>query len=98
MLKDFTTLMVYIHDMPRSVAFYRDVLGLRLSMESPYWSQFDLGNGIILGLHPAPDDVKAPQPGWVPGFSVDDVVAVKQRISSGTCGSMATDYHDVPGG
>src|SRR5664279_4244140 len=98
MLKNFTTLMVYIHDMPRAVAFYRDTLGLSLTMESPYWSQFDLGSGVSLGLHPAPAEAKTPQAGWVPGFSVDDVADVKRRISAGTSGSIAADYHDVPGG
>jgi predicted enzyme related to lactoylglutathione lyase len=89
--------MVYISDMSRSVAFYRDVLGLSLDMESPYWSQFKLSNGMILGLHPSREALKTPQGGWIPGFAVDDVVAFKQHaLSNG--GTLAGDFHDVPGG
>lgn len=32
--------MVNVSDMRRSVAFYRDTLGLRLKFESPGWSEF----------------------------------------------------------
>ncbi len=35
--------MVNVSDMPRSVAFYRDTLGLRLKFESPGWSEFETG-------------------------------------------------------
>ena len=94
---NLSTLMVYIHDMPKAVAFYRDVLGLSLTMESPYWSQFDL-NGITLGLHPAPEGATKSAPGWIPGFHVADVQAMKAKVTSGSLGSIAQDYHDIPGG
>lgn len=42
--------MANVSDMDRSVAFYRDVLGLRLKFESPGWSEFDTG-GTTLALH-----------------------------------------------
>ena len=32
-------------DAARAIAWYRDVLGLQMEMESPGWSQFSLGNG-----------------------------------------------------
>jgi lactoylglutathione lyase len=44
--------MVNVADMPRSVAFYRDVLGLRLKFETPGWSEFDTG-ATTLALHAA---------------------------------------------
>ena len=44
MIGKLTTIMVVVKDMKRSVQFYRDVLALPLGMESPHWSQFDLGN------------------------------------------------------
>jgi lactoylglutathione lyase len=98
MLKALTTLMVYVRDMDRSVAFYRDVLGLPLDMQSPYWSQFSLGNGVILGLHPRSEaEMKTPQGGWTAGFSVEDVRAFKARIAD-SAGSVVMDLHDVPGG
>jgi predicted enzyme related to lactoylglutathione lyase len=96
MLKQLNTLMVYVHDMPRAVAFYRDVLGLPLEIESPGWSQFDLG-GVTLGLHMARGEAAMPAPGWVPGFNVADVKAAKERIV-GAGGRIAQDYHDIPGG
>ena len=42
--------MVNVSDMSRSVAFYRDTLGLRLKFESPGWSEFETG-ATTLALH-----------------------------------------------
>jgi lactoylglutathione lyase len=42
--------MVHVSDMHRSVAFYRDTLGLRLKFESPGWSEFETG-ATTLALH-----------------------------------------------
>ena len=44
--------MVIVSDMRRSVAFYRDTLGLRLKFESPAWSEFETG-ATTLALHAA---------------------------------------------
>ena len=43
--------MVNVSDMGRSVAFYRDTLGLTLKFESPGWSEFETG-ATTLALHP----------------------------------------------
>ncbi len=43
--------MVFVADMKRSVAFYRDELGLKVRFASPTWSEFETG-GTILALHP----------------------------------------------
>jgi lactoylglutathione lyase len=45
-------IMVFVSDMKRSVAFYRDVLGLPLKFESPGWSEFAT-EGTTLALHKA---------------------------------------------
>ena len=42
--------MVRVSDMRRSVAFYRDTLGLPLNFESPGWSEFATG-ATTLALH-----------------------------------------------
>ena len=42
--------MVRVSDMRRSVAFYRDTLGLPLKFESPGWSEFATG-ATTLALH-----------------------------------------------
>ena len=94
MLKQLSTLMVYVGDMPRAVSFYRDVLGLPLQMESPGWSQFDLGNGAIIGLHVG---TPASGGGWIPGFEVDDIRAADQRVRAAGA-SIGHGFHDVPGG
>jgi lactoylglutathione lyase len=44
--------IVNVSDMSRSVAFYRDTLGLALKFESPGWSEFETG-GTTLALHAA---------------------------------------------
>ena len=44
----------FVSDMDAAVAFYRDVLGLPLLFQSPFWSEFDTGQ-TKLALHPASD-------------------------------------------
>lgn len=56
MLGKLGLIMVVVSDMERSVAFYRDVVGLKLLFKQNNWSQFDAGN-IILGLHPIGEEV-----------------------------------------
>jgi lactoylglutathione lyase len=65
--------MIVVRDMERSVAFYRDVLGLKLLIHQDNWSQFDAGN-ILIGLHPDGEEVKvSPTTGMSIGIYVDDV-------------------------
>lgn len=42
--------IVYVKDAMKSMAFYRDVLGAKVKVESPTWVEFDLGD-ITLALH-----------------------------------------------
>lgn len=70
--------MVIVSDMGRSVAFYRDTLGLRLKFESPGWSEFETGT-TTLALHPGAPAAKGggaagPVAGTCSlGFSVTDL-------------------------
>ena len=71
--------MVNVSDMGRSVAFYRDTLGLALKFESPGWSEFQTG-ATTLALHhaPAATDQGTAQSGPVAGtcsigFTVESV-------------------------
>ncbi len=94
---NLSTLMVYVRDMPRAISFYRQVLGRAPAVESPGWSQFDLGSGIILGLHHARDGHPAPASGWTPGFNVVDLRPSRERaLAAG--GKISEEYHDIPGG
>ncbi|MBI1903815.1 MAG: VOC family protein [Planctomycetia bacterium] len=49
MLK-FSNAIVFVSNMDRSVAFYRDALGLKLRFQSEHWSEFDTP-GVTLALH-----------------------------------------------
>ncbi len=42
--------IVFVSDMARSVAFYRDVIGIPLKFESPGWTEF-VTDGATLALH-----------------------------------------------
>ena len=44
--------IVLVSDMERPVSFYRDVLGLPLKFESPYWTEFAT-EGATVALHSA---------------------------------------------
>ncbi len=44
--------IIFVSDMKRSVAFYRDVFGLPLKFESPGWTEFATA-GATLALHAA---------------------------------------------
>ena len=45
-----TQIMIYVADMQRSIAFYRDIMGLTLTSESEQWSEFDAGD-FTMALH-----------------------------------------------
>ena len=78
MFDEFGLVMVVVSDMARSVAFYRDILGLKLAYESPDWSNFQVG-GVMLGLHPENPHLPVNAAGGISfGFyvkSLDDVLA-----------------------
>lgn len=78
--------MVFVSDMPRSVAFYRDAIGLPLRFESPYWTEFAT-EGSTLALHHAnaPDSTStATREGAAgacrPGFETPDLDAFHSRM------------------
>ena len=73
-------IMIVVKDMERSVAFYRDVLGLELLFKQGNWSQFDAGN-ILIGLHPEGEEVKvSPTSGCTFGIYVDDLVKAASEL------------------
>lgn len=80
MFKQVDYMIVYVTDMKRSVAFYRDTLGLPLKFESPGWTEFATGAS-TLALHiasapaaPAPTEKGAQPAGRAElAFSVADV-------------------------
>ena len=78
--------IVFVSDMRKSVAFYRDVLGLPLKFESPGWTEFAT-EGATLALHPsnAPggskdDPRELPAGHCRPGLSIPDLDAFHARM------------------
>jgi catechol 2,3-dioxygenase-like lactoylglutathione lyase family enzyme len=86
--------------MDRSVAFYRDTLGLKPGYITPYWSDFDLGNG-KLGLHPKTEGATEPlgiyKKGWYLGLATTDVRALRVKLVEAGA-TIHGDFHDIPGG
>lgn len=76
--------IVFVSDMQRSIAFYRDAMGLILKFDSPEWSEF-VTDGATLALHrgdaPRPADEARTVAGRCrPGFSVRDLDVFHQRM------------------
>ena len=77
--------IVFVSDMARAVAFYRDVLGLPLRFESPHWTEF-ASEGATLALHLADAPAAAagspalPAGSCHPGLSVPDLDAFHARM------------------
>ena len=81
--------IVFVSDMKRSVAFYRDVIGLPLKFDSPEWSEFAT-EGATFALHRAdrhsgPAEAGHSQDGSAagscrPGLSVRDLDAFHVRM------------------
>jgi lactoylglutathione lyase len=66
-MADLSHTIIFVSDMARSVAFYRDVLGLPVRFESDKWTEFETP-GSTLALHladlpaqknPSPDAIPA---------------------------------------
>jgi predicted enzyme related to lactoylglutathione lyase len=66
--------MIVCADLERSKQFYRTILELKLGTDAaPHWVDFDLGEGRMLGLHPASESLTVKPGSLQLGFSVDDV-------------------------
>ncbi len=49
-MSSFGYVIVFVSDMDKSIAFYRDVLGMPIRQQSQKWTEFDTG-GTTLALH-----------------------------------------------
>jgi catechol 2,3-dioxygenase-like lactoylglutathione lyase family enzyme len=68
----FTHAIKFVADMDAAIAFYRDVMGLKLRFASPGWSEFETG-AVTLALHPVTERNPA---GTVElGFTAPDLAA-----------------------
>jgi lactoylglutathione lyase len=80
--------IIFVSDMKRSVAFYRDVMGLPLKFESPGWTEFAT-QGATLALHSSqvassgqdnPEHVPAGR--CRPGLSVPNLDEFHKKMSA----------------
>jgi len=85
-MKKLDYAIVFVSDMDRSVAFYRDVLGLPLKFDSPKWSEFS-NEGSLIALHPADsvnpegaDQGRKPAGSCHLGFGVADLDAFHKHM------------------
>lgn len=74
-------IVLFTSDMPRMVAFYRDVLGLRLRKDEKGWKEFD-ARGCVIALHNGKSEVgrRPPKIGF---WAKDIAVARRQLIDRG---------------
>lgn len=95
-----TYAMVFVSDMERSVAFYRDVIGLPLRFESPEWTEFAT-EGATLALHKGELGGDSPGPKQAglcrPGLAVPDIDAFhKCMVEAGVpCVQEPRELHGV---
>jgi lactoylglutathione lyase len=82
-------IMINVSDMSRSVAFYRDILGLSLKFESPGWSEFQTGTTTVALHHTRAAEGGAGKAPAEPvagtcaiGFSVENLEATHRQLSA----------------
>jgi methylmalonyl-CoA/ethylmalonyl-CoA epimerase len=78
-LSQIGQIAVNVHDLPRAVAFYRDVLGMQHLFDAgPRLSFFDCG-GVRLMLSP-PETPEFDHPGSILYYEVGDIIATHQEL------------------
>jgi predicted enzyme related to lactoylglutathione lyase len=82
MIGKLSTITLIVKEMERSVEFYRDVVGLKLQLHTPYWSSMDAKN-IIVGLHPESEHSKVALGGGCSfGFEVSDIQKTAEELKA----------------
>ena len=89
MFKQIDYTMIIVSDMKRSVAFYRDTLGIPLKFESPEWTEFATGattlalhgGGVAREYQDTGDQSKTAGSCSI-GFNVDDVARTYEEMKS----------------
>lgn len=93
MIKDLAFIAYAVRDVPKAVAFYRDVLGLELG--EPFndgYVEFNVGSSVFA--------VDGDPPGYEPGtctgvnFEVDDIAAARERLREAKVN--VTDVYEFP--
>ncbi len=93
-VKDIAFVAYSVADVPRSVAFYRDVIGLRPGQSfGEHWAEFEVGNttfgvgrGEGIGIAPGSQQSAA--------FEVDDAAAMREKLHA--TGVKVSDLNESP--
>jgi catechol 2,3-dioxygenase-like lactoylglutathione lyase family enzyme len=92
---------IFVSDMDRSVRFYTETLGLRLTNRfGNSWATVEAGKGLTIGLHPA--SAKYPAPGtkgaMMIGLEIDEPIeAMVTRLTDKGVRTMGAVVQDEPG-
>jgi predicted enzyme related to lactoylglutathione lyase len=70
--------LIFVHNMSRAVAFYRDALGFEVRISTPAWSELELG-GALIALHSGRDKGTRETP---LGFKVLNIDGVANAVVS----------------
>jgi predicted enzyme related to lactoylglutathione lyase len=82
MLGNSAFVMLVVGQMERSVAFYRDVLGLQVTNQSSEWTELEAG-GVRIGLHATTEKLHVkPNESYGIGFYVDDIQRVHEELKA----------------
>jgi predicted enzyme related to lactoylglutathione lyase len=76
---------LYVSDLHRSIAFYREVLGIPLEADAadPMWAEAVLEGGVRFALHLAPQGSEPQVPGTIRvNFEVDDIDAAAEHVGA----------------
>ena len=76
MMLSMRRIVLFTKDMPGMVAFYRDVLGLRLAKDEKGWKEFD-ANGCVIALHNGTSS-RGRRPPKI-GFWAKDIAAARHQ-------------------
>ena len=94
MIKDFAFVAYSVADVPRAVAFYRDIIGLTPgSSFGEVWAEFDVGTSAF-GVGDGSTIGIAPGTQFSAAFEVDDVDAEHERLKAK--GVAVTDIGESP--
>ena len=70
-------IVLFTKNMPGMIAFYRDVLGLKLRKDEPGWKEFD-ASGCVIALHNGTSSVGKRAPKL--GFWAKDIAAAREEL------------------
>ncbi|WP_299485467.1 VOC family protein [Acaryochloris sp. IP29b_bin.137] len=79
MAAEFKHVMLMVKDIPATVKFYSEGLGLAVKMQSPGWAELDAG-GTTIALHAAEGSSGGDSP--ILSFHVEDVYAAIATLES----------------